>query len=139
MSASERNHGTRCIVAAGSNMLGDRTEFRSRVLRMAEITPFPREANQGSHRTGYALDESDGGLCLQLKTPVAVGAMLRVVLNDFDGNALRDEIVRVAWCRPRTGGRFNAGLEILHERSDDELLCVQHATRRTEVPVLGRD
>lgn len=139
MITTKTNPRTRRVVVVGSNMLGDRSEFRSKVLRMAEITPFPREATRGAHRSGYALDESDGGFCLQLEAPVVVGSMLRVVLNNFDGQALRDEIVRVAWCRPRKGGRFNAGLEILHERSDEELLCVQHAGRRTEVPVLQRD
>ena len=136
MITTKNNHRTRRVVAVGSNMLGDRSEFRSKVLRMADITPFPREATRGTRRSGYALDESDSGFCLQLEAPVQVGAMLRVVLNDFDGQALRDEIVRVAWCRPRKGGRFNAGLEILHERGNEELLCVQHAERRTEVPVL---
>lgn len=130
---------TRRILAVGTNMLGNRNEFRSRVLRMAEVTPFPREADRGERRTGYALDESDGGLCIQLDSPVAEGSMLRVVLNDFDGNPLRDEIVRVAWCRARSGGRFNAGLEVIHERTSEPLLCVQHAEQKTAIEVLQHD
>ena len=130
---------TRRIVAVGSNMLGDRDEFRSRVLRMADITPFPRQADRGERRTGYALDESEGGLCIQLDATVPVGSMLRVVLNDFDGSSLRDEVVRVAWCRARSGGRFNVGLEVIHQRTSNELLCVQHAERRAEFVVLQHD
>lgn len=130
---------TRRVVAVGSNMFSERNEFRSRVLRLAEITPFPRDANRSASRIGYALDESESGLCLQIEAAVEVGSILRVVLNDFDGNALRDEVVRVAWCRARTGGRYNAGVEILDEHSDRGLLCVQHASRRTEVAIEQRD
>ena len=130
---------TRRVVAVGSNMFSERNEFRSRVLRLAEITPLPRGAEHGAKRTAYALDESESGLCLQIEAPVEVGSMLRVILNDFDGNALRDEVVRVAWCRARTGGRYNAGVEIIHEHSVRELLCGEHASRRTEVAIERRD
>ena len=42
------------------------------------------------------------------------------------------------WCRPREGGRYNAGLEVV-DHSEGRPLCVQHAQRRTRVEVEPTD
>ncbi len=115
-----------------------REEPRQQVLRVAEVTRFPRDASGDGPRNGFALDESESGLCLRLEAPVPVGALLRVTLRDFDGNTRREAIVRVAWCHPRAGGRYNAGLAVVDEQND-ERLWVQHAARATEVAVGGKD
>jgi hypothetical protein len=111
--------------------LDERAEPREQVLRVADVAPFPSDANGEPPGTGFALDESASGLCLQLETAVSEGALLRVKLRDFDGRIAREEIVRVAWCRTREGGRYNVGLEVVDEK--DELLCSQRAQRRAEV------
>ena len=124
--------------AVAREALGDRSEPRREILRFAEITAFPRDARDTAPHTGFALDESASGLCLQLDAPVPEGSLLRATLRDFDGRLLREEIVRVAWCRARSGGRYNAGLAVVDE-SGDELLCIRHARRRTEVAVSRPD
>ena len=125
-----------CPIEPGQ--LDERSELRTQVLRVAEVAPFPRDSRDGGARTGFALDESSSGLCLQLEAPVVVGRLLRVTVRDFDGRTTREEIVRVAWCRARTGGRYNAGLQVVDE-SSDEALCVEHARRRSEVDVSKPD
>ena len=114
--------------------LDERDEPREQVLRIADITPFPRETAADGPRTGFALDESASGMCLQLEMPVPPGALLRVSLRNFDGASAPERIVRVVWCRARSGGRYNAGLEAVDD-GNDELLCVEHARRSTEVDV----
>ena len=111
-----------------------RGEAREQVLRVAEVAHFPRNSRDEGTRTGLALDESSSGLCVQFGAPVLVGSLLRVTLRNFDGKTTREEIVRVAWCRARFGGRYNAGLEVVDEPSD-ETLCVEHTRRRAEVDV----
>lgn len=114
--------------------LDERSERRDPVLRVADIAPFPRDAKTECPSTGFALDESPSGLCLQVDGVLPKDALLRVTLRDFDGRTTREEIVRVIWCRPRAGGRYNAGLEVVTE-AGEERLCVQHAQRRARVEV----
>ena len=114
--------------------LDERGELRQQVLRVAEVASFPRDSQGEGTRTGFALDESASGLCLQLQAAVPVGALLRVTLRDFNGHTTREEIVRVAWCRARSGGRYNAGLEVVDGPSD-ATLCVQDARRRDEAEI----
>jgi len=120
-----------------SGQLDERVEPREQILRVAEIAPFPRNSTNDVPSTGFALDESESGLCLQLEAPVPVGVLLRITLRDFDGLTKREEIVRVAWCRARSGGRYNAGLEVAEETAEQRL-CVQHAVRRSEIDI-GRN
>ena len=90
---------------------GTRRESRRHALRIIDVTPFPRAARAGHVQAGYALDESDSGLCVSLETAVAVGALLRVAQRDARGRTVRNDIVRVAWCRTREKGRFAVGVE----------------------------
>ena len=79
------------------------------------------------------LDESVSGLCLQLTEPVCVGATLTITIREPDGQVRRSEIARVSWCRPREGGRYNAGLSVANET-----LCVAYTQQRTEIEVSRR-
>lgn len=98
----------------------------------AEVTPLPSAGGDvsTSHR-GVALDESPSGLCVQLHEPVAVGGSLAVTLRDPEGRVTRETVARVTWCRPREGGRYNAGLAVTGDAG--ELLCIEHTRRRTPI------
>ena len=84
-------------------------------------------------RQATVLDESASGLCLQLTEPVPVGATLSVTVREPGGEVARSEIARVSWCRPREGGRYNAGLAI-----HGETLCVAYQQQQTEIDVRPR-
>jgi hypothetical protein len=108
---------------------------------VAEITAFPRGTRvMGVHgrMSGFALDESEAGVCLSVDAAIPVGALLRIELRDFDGEIVRDEIVRVAWCRSRDRGRFAIGAELVAESaraSAPTELTVEHRVRRVQVDV----
>jgi len=102
------------------------------------VTHLRDDTTGESPRSGLALDETDSGLCLQLEAPVPVQELLQVKLYDFDGRIRREELVRVAWCRPRNGGRYNAGLEVIEDQ-DHQHLHVQHTVRATQIAIGGRD
>ena len=76
------------------------------------------------------LDESSPGPCLPLTEPLAVGDTLTITIRAPTGQVMRSEIARVSWCRPREGGRYNAGLSVA-----DETLCVAYTQQRTEIEV----
>ncbi len=126
------------LYSIDSDSRDGRVELREPVRHLAEVAHFPGDVTGGGPRSGFALDESDSGLCLQLEAPVPVKSLLRVKLRDSDGRIRREEIVRVAWCRPRHGGRYNTGLEVVDEQSNQRLR-VQHTVRATQIAIGGRD
>jgi len=113
-----------------------RREARNEVLCVAEVSAFPRSSMGEGTRTGFALDQSASGLCIQLGDSVPLGVLLRVVLRDFEGRVTRESIGRVAWCRATELGRFSIGVEIAESEvnSEDQLL-VHHAPHREDVAV----
>lgn len=117
--------------------LRERGDLRRPTLRSALLVEFDREAEgEAARRRGYTLDESAGGVCIQLDAPVEPGDVFRLELRSLDDEIARAEIARVVWCTARQGGRFNAGLEIVSEREAREgLLHVEHERHRQPVPV----
>ena len=109
-----------------------RQETRETRAWTAELTPLPNTSGgvPNAHR-GVALDESPSGLCVQLHEPVAVGGSLAVTLRDPDGRVTRETVARVTWCRPRDGGRYNAGLAVMGDAG--EPLGIEHTRRRTPI------
>lgn len=107
-----------------------RIEARQPSIGTAQVSLQYGDASGSEPCTGIALDESASGLCLQLPVPVPVGALLDITLRDASGKITREEITRVTWCRPRDGGRYNAGVAVV-----GEALCIEYARRETVIEV----
>lgn len=90
---------------------------RSRVVRIAEYSPYPRVSSEHRRQLGYTRDASPSGMCLGVETPEALGALLQVTVRQVDGAPSHETLARVIWCGPRTGGRFWIGLELIGAES----------------------
>lgn len=88
-----------------------RAEARRDEVCIVEYTPFPRVAAGEVPRIGFTRDISESGMCVGSDRPEPVGALLRVVLRDGDGQPDRASIGRVVWCQPASDGRHWIGLE----------------------------
>lgn len=85
--------------AASEDRVESREEPRERTVRQVEYAPFPRVgANTGTH-VAFTRDLSASGMALGVETPLPVGSLLRVVVQQVDGRPGADVVARVAWCR----------------------------------------
>lgn len=94
-----------------------RAEGRDRVVHVVEYGPFPRRRASETRRVGFTQDCSAHGLGLDLDEPLRRGELLRVTLRDIDGEASRDGLARVVWCRLGDLDRYRAGLALLPDAS----------------------
>ena len=90
-----------------------RCEPRSDTVRIVQFTRFPRVGPDPAQRIGFTRDLSAYGLCIGADDPEEPGTMLRVIVREIDGRAMRPAIVRVAWCAETGDGRYWIGLEQL--------------------------
>ena len=112
-----------------------RREERTKLVRIVEYTPYPRRTRNERRRVGFTRDTSPSGMCLAVENQEKSGALLRLVQADVDGNAAPESLARVAWCEPRTDGRFWVGLNLISAANFGRVLKVQHTTRRRKVAV----
>jgi len=94
----------------------DRCEEREEIVRVMEYTHFPRLTHDPLPRIGFTRDVSASGACIGVDSAEPVDALLRVVLRDVDGKAVRLAVARVAWTRRNHDGRYWLGLELVSKR-----------------------
>ena len=112
-----------------------RSERRDQTVRIVEYTPYPRRTRNERRRVGFTRDASPSGMCLGVETPEKPGSLLRVIGTDVDGHAWSDDLARVAWCEPRSDGRFWLGLDVISATQVGQMLKVRHTSRRQKVAV----
>ena len=94
----------------------DRREEREELVRVMEYTHFPRLTHDQVPRIGFTRDVSASGACIGVDSAESVDSLLRVVLRDVDGKAMRLAVARVAWTSRARDGRYWLGLEIVSAR-----------------------
>lgn len=86
-----------------------RMEPRELTVRRVEYSAFPRVGNDTGTRTGFTRDVSPSGMALGVDEPLAVGTLLRVLVQRVDGRPDFDAVARVAWCQESRGEPAGTG------------------------------
>lgn len=102
-----------------------RLENRERTVYVVEYSHYPRRLASETRRVGYTQDRSESGLGLDLPERVRPGELLRVTVRDIDDSIQIDGLCRVVWCRDGEGGRVRAGVAMLREEGQRNMMRVR--------------
>ena len=80
-------------------------------IRIARYTGYPRVSKNQRECTAIARTTASSTLELIAVDPEAVGALLRLKVNDFHRSHARETLARVVSCSARDDGRFDVLVE----------------------------